>query len=118
MLRPQNLKTVKLFKYVSAVTEWFICVSLPDKGGGQEPHQADSSAAHCSDPAAQDVGEDADDGRAKEDHPHGKGAHQRCSRHREKAREEDEWVQQQEAEYSCVQHKQSVEMLLLYPQML
>lgn len=64
-----------------------IFASLRDKGAGQEADQADSSAAHCGNSAAEDVGEDADNGRAKEDHPHGEGAHQRCRRHRGTARE-------------------------------
>lgn len=48
---------------------------LRDEGAGQEAHQADGGAPHGSDPAAQNVGEDADDGRAEEDHPHGERAH-------------------------------------------
>lgn len=67
-----------------------IFVSIRDKGAGKEADQADSSATHCGNPAAKDVGEDADDGRAKEDHPHGEGAHPRCRRHRGKARDRNE----------------------------
>lgn len=48
---------------------------LRDEGAGQEAHQADGGATHSSDPAAQNVCEDADDGRAEEDHPHGERAH-------------------------------------------
>lgn len=44
---------------------------LRDKGAGQEAHQANGSAAHGGDPAAQNVCEDTDDGRAEEDHPYG-----------------------------------------------
>lgn len=61
--------------------------SLRDKGAGQEADQADCSATDCSNSAAEDVGEDADNGRAEENHPHGERAHPRCKRHREKARE-------------------------------
>lgn len=49
--------------------------SLLDEGAGQEADQADSSTTYCSNPAAEDVCEDADNGGAKEDHPHGEGAH-------------------------------------------
>lgn len=48
---------------------------LRDEGAGQEAHQADGGAAHGGDPAAQNVCEDTDDGRAEEDHSHGEGAH-------------------------------------------
>lgn len=52
--------------------------SLRDKGAGQEAHQADGGTTHGCDPAAQKVCEDADDGRAEKDHPHGERAHPRC----------------------------------------
>ena len=64
--------------------------SLRDKGAGQEANQADCSSAHCSYPAAKDVGEDADDGRAEEDHPHGEWAHP-CCRRKTRSMNEEIW---------------------------
>lgn len=58
--------------------------SLRDEGAGQEAHQADGGSAHSRGPAAQDVCEDADDGRAEEDHPHGERAHPRCKTRKQK----------------------------------
>lgn len=44
--------------------------SLRDKRAGQEANQANSGASNSGDPAAENVCEDADDGRAEKDHPH------------------------------------------------
>lgn len=63
--------------YVSAVSKHY-SPALPDEGAGQEADQAHRTAGHRRHPAAEDVGEDADDGRAEEDHAHGEGAHPGC----------------------------------------
>lgn len=86
--------------------------SLRDKGAGQQADQADRSAAHCCNPAAEDVGEDADDGRAEEDHPHGEGAHPRCRRHREETARANEPIQKPhdrlEAELIIISHSKQM----------
>lgn len=77
---------------ISVVMSWrHFTVSLLNKGAGYEADQADRSATDCGDSAAEHVGEDADDGRAEEDHPHGQGTHPCCRRHREKM-EKKRWV--------------------------
>lgn len=48
--------------------------ALLGEGAGEESDEGDGSSRGCRGPAADAVGEDADDGRAEKNHAHGQGA--------------------------------------------
>lgn len=51
--------------------------ALLGEGAGEEPDEGDGGSHGRRGPAADAVGEDADDGRAEKNHPHGQGANPR-----------------------------------------